>query len=77
MSSIYTGKVTSLKNAKTAVVEIVWNKPHPKYHKIIEVRKKIQAHNESFSLQLGDRVTIKNHRPYSATKRFLVISKES
>ncbi|CAG8608638.1 5256_t:CDS:2 [Ambispora gerdemannii] len=39
-------------------------------------KKKIQAHNEEYELQLGDKVIIKSSRPYSATKRFLVIKKE-
>jgi len=76
MNQVYTGTVVSLKNTKSATVELVFTKIHPKYHKPIKRRKKIQAHNEEHSLQLGDRVMIKSSRPYSATKRFLVIKKE-
>ena len=76
MSQIYTGTVISLKNAKTATVELTFTKLHPKYHKPIKRKKKIQAHNEEYDLQLGDRVVIESSRPYSATKRFLVIKKE-
>jgi small subunit ribosomal protein S17 len=77
MSQIFTGTVISLKNAKTATVELVFNKLHPKYHKPIKRKKKIQAHNEEHDLQLGDKVVIKSSRPYSATKRFLVIRREN
>ena len=76
MNQVFTGTVIRLKNAKTATVELVFNKLHPKYHKPIKSKKKIQAHNEEYELQLGDKVVIKSSRPYSATKRFLVIKKE-
>ncbi|MEG7978649.1 MAG: ribosomal protein S17 [Mollicutes bacterium UO1] len=76
MSQVFTGTVIGLKNAKTATVELIFNKLHPKYHKPIKSKKKIQAHNEEYDLQLGDKVVIKSSRPYSATKRFLVIKKE-
>jgi len=76
MSQIFTGKVIGLKSAKTATVELVFDKLHPKYHKPIKSRRKIQAHNEEYDLQLGDQVVIKSSRPYSATKRFLIIKKE-
>ena len=76
MNQVYTGTVISLKNAKSATVELVFTKIHPKYQKPIKRKKKIQAHNEEHKLQLGDRVMIESSRPYSATKRFLVIKKE-
>jgi len=76
MSQIFTGTVIGLKNLKTATVELVFNKLHPKYHKPIKRKTKIQAHNEEYDLQLGDKVVIKSSRPYSKTKRFLVIKKE-
>jgi len=76
MSQIFTGTVIGLKNLKTATVELVFNKLHPKYHKPIKRKTKIQAHNEEYDLQLGDKVVIKSSRPYSKTKRFLVVKKE-
>jgi len=76
MNQVYTGTVISLKNAKSATVELVSTTIHPKYHKPIKRKNKIQAHNEEHALKLGDRVVIKSSRPYSATKRFLVIKKE-
>jgi len=57
-------------------VELVFTKLHSKYHKPIKQKTIIQAHNEEHVLQLGDRVVIKSSRPYSGTKRFLVIKKE-
>ena len=76
MSQTFTGTVIGLKSAKTATIELVSTKLHPKYHKPIKRRKKIQAHNEEHNLQLGDKVVIKSSRPYSKTKKFLVIKKE-
>lgn len=76
MNQVYSGKVISLKNAKTATVELFFTKPHPKYHKVIKRRRNIQAHNEDFDLKIGDKVIIESSRPYSKIKRFLVIKKE-
>ena len=76
MSQVFVGIVIGLKNSKTATVELVFDKLHPKYHKPIKSKKKIQAHNEEHDLQLGDKVVIKGSRPYSKTKRFLVVKKE-
>jgi small subunit ribosomal protein S17 len=77
MSQKYTGRVVGLKSTKTATVEIALTKLHPKYHKPIRRKKKIQAHNESFDLKIDDKVEIKNSgRKYSKTKSFLVIRKE-
>ncbi|CAG8455437.1 21719_t:CDS:10 [Gigaspora margarita] len=77
MNQVFTGTVISLKNAKTAAVELVFDYLHPKYHKPIKRKKKIQAHYEKYDLKLGDKVIIKSSRPYSAIKRFLVIEKIS
>ncbi|CAJ0851656.1 803_t:CDS:2 [Entrophospora sp. SA101] len=66
-------EIARLKNAKTATVELIFNKLHPKYHKPIKSKKKVQAHNEEYELELGDKVVIKSSRPYSTTKRFLSI----
>jgi small subunit ribosomal protein S17 len=75
MSQTFTGTVIGLKSVKTATVEVVSTEIHPRYHKPISRRKKIQAHNPQYSLEIGDKVVIKSSRPFSATKRFLVINK--
>jgi len=67
------GVVVSQKNPKTVAVNVVYYKSHPKYKKVIKTNKKIQAHNENIELNLGDVVNIKPSRPFSATKRFLVV----
>jgi len=75
MRKVYTGVVVGLKNAKTASVEITRAIIHKKYLKPIKRKTKIQAHNERDDLELGDKVEIINSKPYSATKRFLVLKK--
>ena len=72
----YSGTVISQKNAKTVGVELISHYRHPKYKKIIKRKKKFQVHNENLPLQVGDKVIIKSSRPYSKTKKFLVIKKE-
>jgi len=76
MGQKYIGKVVGLKSAKTATVELVFTKLHPKYHKPIRRKKNFRVHNESFDLKIDDKVEIKNSgRKYSKTKSFLVIKK--
>jgi small subunit ribosomal protein S17 len=77
MSQIYNGTVVAidLNNNKTATVELVFNKIHHKYYKPVKWKKEIKAHNENYELKLGDKVTIKSSRPYSKTKRFLIVKK--
>jgi small subunit ribosomal protein S17 len=68
------GVVVSQKNLKTVTVNVVYYKRHPKYKKIVKTNKKIQSHfSDNMNLTIGDIVTLKPSRPFSATKRFLVI----
>lgn len=76
MNQIYSGTVISQNNQKTVGVELIFHRRHPKYQRVLKIRKKLQAHNENFPLKIGDKVIIKTSRPYSKTKRFLVIKKE-
>ncbi|MCE8162748.1 MAG: mitochondrial small ribosomal subunit protein uS17m [Candidatus Moeniiplasma glomeromycotorum] len=75
MTQTFTGTVISLKNLQTATIEIVSTYLHPKYHVPCKQKKKIQAHYEQTTLQLGDKVVIRSSRPYSKTKRFLVVER--
>lgn len=67
------GEVVGLKNVKTATVKISAVKLHPKYLKPIKKNKKVQAHYEELPLKIKDKVSLINSRPFSATKRFLVV----
>lgn len=65
-----TGKVVSVKNAKTIAVSVDTYIKHPLYGKRFLSTKKFAAHDESEKAKLGDIVQIAETRPLSATKRF-------
>ena len=64
------GYVVSDKMDKTIVVEIESRAQHPKYGKIIRTTKKVKAHDEEGTAGIGDRVSLMETRPLSATKRW-------
>ncbi|XHU95487.1 MAG: 30S ribosomal protein S17 [cyanobacterium endosymbiont of Rhopalodia inflata] len=66
------GVVVSDKMDKTVVVAIENRSPHPKYRKIIVKTKKFKAHDQENQCQEGDRVRIRETRPLSKTKRWVV-----
>ena len=69
-----TGKVVSDKMNKTIVVAIEDNIKHPKYGKIIKRTTKIHVHDENNECGVGDKVLVMETRPYSATKRWRLVS---
>lgn len=69
------GIVLSDKMEKTVVVNVERTFPHPKYKKVITRSKKYYAHDESNEIKSGDKVLIKECRPFSKTKRWYVAKK--
>ena len=69
---IFTGKVTGLKMAKTAVVSVERVVVHPLYKKRFRRDKKYQVHDE-FETKLGDVVKFTACKPYSKTKKWKVL----
>jgi small subunit ribosomal protein S17 len=67
------GYVVSDKMDKTIVVEIESRAQHPKYGKIIRTTKKVKAHDEAGTAGIGDRVSLMETRPLSATKRWRLV----
>ena len=67
------GKVVSNKMDKTIVVAIEDNVRHPKYGKIIKRTVKIHAHDEKNVCGIGDKVSVMETRPLSATKRWRLV----
>jgi len=67
-----TGTVISTKMEKTAVVKVnrLWT--HPLYKKTIRRSKKYLAHDE-LGVKEGDKVIIKECRPVSKKKRFIIV----
>jgi small subunit ribosomal protein S17 len=67
------GYVVSDKMQKTIVVELEDRMRHPLYGKIIRTTKKVKAHDENGIAGIGDRVSLMETRPLSATKRWRLV----
>jgi small subunit ribosomal protein S17 len=67
------GYVVSDKMQKTIVVELEDRMRHPKYGKIIRTTKKVKVHDEHDDAGVGDRVSLMETRPLSATKRWRLV----
>jgi small subunit ribosomal protein S17 len=67
------GYVVSDKMQKTIVVELEDRMRHPLYGKIIRTTKKVKAHDENGDAGIGDRVSLMETRPTSATKRWRLV----
>ena len=69
------GKVVSDKMDKTVTVEVTRTLRHRKYHKFVSRRKKYHAHDETNEYKVDDVVVIRESRPLSKTKRWVVIGR--
>ena len=67
------GKVVSTKMDKTIVVAIEDNVRHPKYGKILKRTVKLHAHDAENVCNVGDKVSVMETRPLSATKRWRLV----
>ncbi len=67
------GRVVSDKMDKTVVVLVERRMPHPLYKKVVTKRKKYKAHDEHNACRVGDVVRIRESRPLSKEKRWVVI----
>ena len=70
---ILKGVVTSAKNNKTIVVQVVRKFKHPFYEKIIKRSKKYHAHDEKNKFKEGEKVSIIECKPISKKKTWQVI----
>lgn len=66
------GTVVSNKMDKTIVVAQHRYKTHRKYKKRYRVTKKFYAHDPQNKSQIGDAVIIREHRPLSHKKRWIL-----
>jgi len=66
------GLVVGDKMDKTVVVMVEDRVKHPKYGKVIRRTRKYVAHDEANECGIGDRVSLMETRPLSATKRWRV-----
>ena len=67
------GYVVSDKMQKTIVVELEDRVRHSLYGKIIRTTTKVKAHDENGIASVGDRVSLMETRPLSATKRWRLV----
>lgn len=67
------GRVTSNKMDKTATVTIERLVKHPIYGKYIRRTTKLHVHDEQNQCQEGDLVTIRQCRPLSKTKAWMLV----
>jgi small subunit ribosomal protein S17 len=68
-----TGKVVSDKMDKTVSVEIERTVKHPHVGKYLKRTTKLMAHDEKEAAKPGDTVRIKEVRPISKNKKWMVI----
>ena len=67
------GLVVSDKMDKTVVVSVEDRVKHALYGKVLRRTRKLQAHDEQNACGVGDRVSLMETRPLSATKRWRVV----
>jgi small subunit ribosomal protein S17 len=70
---IIEGTVESTKMNKTVIVRVDRRVKHPQYKKYIKRSTKLMAHDEKNACKKGDIVSIKEVRPLSKNKRWMVI----
>ena len=70
---VLTGVVISDKPNKTITVLVERKYQHPVLKKIVKVKKKYNAHDENNKFKYGDKVSIKESKPFSKNKKFEVI----
>jgi small subunit ribosomal protein S17 len=64
------GNVVSNRMNKTIVVQVVRQKAHPLYSRVISKAKKFYAHDEKNEAHIGDVVRLEETRPLSKLKRW-------
>lgn len=68
----FTGLVVSDKMEKTIVVKVSSKKLHPLYKKYVTWSKKFKAHDDTNDAHIGDTVRIKECRPISKDKSWML-----
>ena len=70
---ILNGVVVSDKSNKTITVMVQRKYQHPLLKKVIKTKKKYSVHDEENKFKSGDKVSIRECRPISKTKKFEVL----
>ena len=74
---ILSGTVISSNSNKTVVVKVTRRVQHKLYKKIISRTKKYHAHDENNIYKIGDNVNIRESKPISKLKSWVVINNSS
>ena len=72
---VYRGTVVSDKMDKTITVMVETKKTHPLYGKRVKYSKKFKAHDENNEARIGDKVVIRENKPFSKNVKWVVLSK--
>ena len=75
MSKEFWGRVLNDKMDKTVTVGITKFILHPRFKKYIKKTTKVYAHDENNECRYGDKVLIRETRPLSKLKRWIVIKR--
>lgn len=67
------GVVVSDKMDKTITVQVERANHHPMYNKLVRTATKLKAHDEQNSAKVGDTVRVRETRPLSKTKRWVLV----
>ena len=67
------GFVSSKMGDKSVKVTVPYKTPHPLYHKVINRKTVLHAHDEKNEVRLGDKVELMETRPISRLKRWRVV----
>lgn len=70
---ILSGVVVSTKMKDTVVVQVNRFVKHAKYDKFMQITKRFKAHDAGNTKNLGDKVEIKETRPISKDKHFIIV----
>ena len=71
---VFRGVVVSNKMKDTATVLVTRFVKHTKYKKYYKVSKKYKAHDAGNAKQIGEEVEIRETRPISKDKHFIVVN---
>jgi len=69
----FEGVVVKSAMKDTATVQVETYIKHPKYKKYMKRSKKFLVHDVGNTAQIGDKVTIRETRPISKRKRFIIV----
>lgn len=72
-AKVLSGTVVSDKMKDTVVVLVERYQKHPKYEKFIRSSKKFKAHDAGNTKKVGERVEIRETKPISKDKHFVVV----